>query len=80
VASSTLAALSAWQDEAKTRADRYSEAPFVGSADGQARERRPGEISVKAFVRKTLEGQNPREHPAPRVLNTCVVARDSRKG
>jgi hypothetical protein len=32
------------------------------------------------FHGKTLEGRNPREHPAVGVLTTCPVARDSREG
>jgi len=51
----------------------------VTSLDGKARERRQVEILAQAFV-EALEGQNPGEHPAVRVLTPRVVARDSRKG
>jgi hypothetical protein len=46
----------------------------------EARERRPGEILAKVRCRETLEGRNPREHPAVGVLITRSVVRDSRKG
>jgi hypothetical protein len=32
------------------------------------------------FLRETLEGENPREHPAVGMLNTCPSARDSWEG
>jgi len=51
----------------------------VTSPGGKARERRQVEILAEAFV-EALEGQNPGEHPAVRVLKPCRVARDSRKG
>jgi hypothetical protein len=41
-------------------------------------ERRSGEIPVKAFAGATLEGKNPREHPALAVLIPHANARDSR--
>jgi hypothetical protein len=44
---------------------------------GQARERRLGEVRVKVFAVKTLEGKNPREAPVVVGLNTCTITRCS---
>jgi len=54
--------------------NRLRESPEESVWEESARNR------VKAGVGKPWKGRNPREPPAVGVLNTCLAARDSRKG
>jgi hypothetical protein len=69
-------------EEGQAKADRDSETPVERRVTDAPRKRTRGvwAKSHQGFRERTLEGRNPREHPAVGVLNTRTVARDSRKG
>jgi hypothetical protein len=67
----------------EARADRNSEAPadpIPPGAGWQARERRPGGISVKALAGRPWKGGNPGEHPASRRANHAPARKGLSEG